>query len=241
MGTYNDNQGADGSVKCLFDCYNQAQGYKIAKTSNAALEAVKRLFMGSYNTYNDDERTNTQTNSNWFLYTVPMLGNAYEVSLYGGNTDVLQCDENRRPPYPDDYCYVLPVLSDFRIEGLNQNIVVSGSEYKTFSFSTNTDSEQLPLKKIIFYLGYKDETDKAKKITIQGSFSDLNPRSQSFLYDFGDIRETGTNPLITGPECGGGATSSCFILRPEITIIDSWGYNTTLQFSHKIIVRPDNG
>lgn len=132
-----------------------------------------------------------------------------------------------------DYCYINPVLSQFKIKGESSRVDVNGETELTISYVTTTDAEQLPINEVILDYGFRDGSE-TKKVTLQRGGGDNNPRSASTVFNYTDI-DKGENNDICKPKNGiiGGVqcvNAACCVLKPSLKITDNWEKSTTLPF-----------
>lgn len=214
-------------VGCMAQCYNRIKEVSVTKPktlwSTYALDVIKRLF--------------PKTDA-WRVYK--WNGGSYAPHSTTLPLEVTKkCPDAGRPQIDDatdqDYCYILPQIFDYYIEGQTSTIIVNGRQTVTLAFSTKTDPEQKPLKDIYISLGYNKslEVPQTYNRTNQ-NFADINPRYFSHEYNYTQINKTANEAFYrdTRSECDG--ADSCYIFTPEIRIKDNWDKEDVLNDNEMI-------
>lgn len=236
--------------------------YYVATSRNAAIQAIKRLFI-------TDNKGVNGPNTGTFLWKLWR----WEQGSYQDKTNELdgelasfplrECPSTGRPDsfvqdsdpsIPSDYCYVRPLISDFRIPNAGNNGVdnyqVSGrGEDVTFSLNTKTDSEQLPIEKVEVDFGFKDSLNEPVTRLIAQRAGDNNPRIFSQRLSYHDVNNVHNNPsdpaerlcaaenqITKFGECPGGS-GACCIIKPKVKITDNWGYSNEVSYGGTVVLR----
>ncbi|MCX6793176.1 MAG: DUF642 domain-containing protein [Candidatus Falkowbacteria bacterium] len=210
-----NNLGDDGF--CVGYCWNSTGKYSVAESFTKAQAALKRIFI-------------TKPNDNpWLLYE--LVGNNYsKVTAMNSVDKPVPCAGGVRPATVDpvgntDYCYIDPVISNFTIngnKGLDENESIhSNSPYAVLSFNTKTDPEQLPIKSIDIYWGYKNSLGGDEITHLGPNLADANPRIITKRLEYYKIRP-GNYPTVCNDDY-------CH-LKIKIVITDNWKYSTEKYF-----------
>jgi hypothetical protein len=226
--------GGSDHTQCTFTCYNRTEKYNVMNASNDPPKVVSRLFPGL---------------KSWEDSFYEWRGSSYGYSDFN-HTEVPfplpGCNGTGVAPRPAidmvsnaDYCYINPVLSQFKIKGESSRVDVNGETELTISYVTTTDAEQLPINEVILDYGFRDGSE-TKKVTLQRGGGDNNPRSASTVFNYTDI-DKGENNDICKPKNGiiGGVqcvNAACCVLKPSLKITDNWEKSTTLPFGGYVVV-----
>ena len=130
--------------------------------------------------------------------------------------------------YPNDYCYIPPKAYGFTVDGATDVRTTNGAQQITFAFSTKTDPDQLPLRKMYIDLGYNvSASSPANKIIsfTDGSYNDGSRYIRTNLV-YNEIVDAninlcaGPNGTVSGVDCG---ATACCVIKPKVIIEDNWG------------------
>ncbi len=187
---------------CLFDCYNHTQDYSIGKTTDNAYWGIQRLFTQVDGFYKWDGSSYAKSGFGQLLQRMP------------------HCQNNVRPAFDNnnkvqDYCYVKPVVGDITVS--THKIRKQG--YVTLSFTSNVDSEQLPLKRVEIDMGIKPDGTRLVKIFNLNIFDRKdkdNPHKFLLTYDINDIKHPVGDPEVH--------------VQPCVTIYDNWSSTQTVLY-----------
>lgn len=234
-------------VGCFFSCYNRIKEVKIAAPAKP-LDIIRRLFPQTQNwigySWNNGSYVRDQN-------VISFPGGTYPTKLYSPNQAGGKCPAPggvpTRPSVDgnsnNDYCYIEPVISNYAINGASSGpISIAHREYKTFSFETKTDAEQLPIKKILVNFGYNVGKDlQGRYIPATYEFAGTNfadrLRTLTALYDYSQIPADYNNVVnggVNGENCMG--AEKCYLATPTIEVTDNWGVTTKVG-NIKLIIK----
>jgi hypothetical protein len=155
------------------------------------------------------------------------------------------CSGTPRPDYPLDYCSILPVISNTRVN--NEDIVdveLTKSQFINLTFNTDVDDQQLPM--VMYAIDWGDnEKTVVTGVEMRDRPNIDNPHSLYHLYSYWDLKaKNSVDQTLTGGEnsvyCGADGSqainydgvgsgytcsgSACCVLKPKIKVKDNWGW-----------------
>jgi hypothetical protein len=117
-----------------------------------------------------------------------------------------------------DYCAVLPVVSNIRVNGVATDVTVAQSGLLNLSFNSRVDSQQLPL--VMYQVNWGDgESTVVSGVEMRDRPNADNPHSLYHLYNYWDLR----NKFVAGTP-GVTCTATECSVTPNVKIKDNWGW-----------------
>ncbi len=127
-----------------------------------------------------------------------------------------------RPAYPNDYCAILPQVTNIKVENSSGNVIITRNGFANLEFNSIVDGQQLPL--VMYAVDWGDnETIVVSGVEMRDRPNPDNPHSLYHLYSYWDLKaKTGINCLN---DCSGyGVSNACCVVQPRIKIQDNWGW-----------------
>ena len=176
-------------------------------------------------TYYRDECTNSKCISQTTL-TGSIRYVAPEVSSNWGPPST-PCSYTTRPVDSSDYCAIIPVVSNVKINNSGADINLTKNGFVNLTFNSQADSNQLPL--VMYAVDWGDD----EKTTVTGVEmrdrpdpapgdlnNDGNPHSLYHLYNYWDLKAK-ANRGIASINCS--TPGECKV-KPKIQVKDNWGW-----------------
>lgn len=143
----------------------------------------------------------------------PDTGPHYEENYFTLNrwaeefANMAECP-GERPPYigahsNQDYCFIRPRVSNIKVNGRANKVLIKGSGMAYMTFNSYVDPEQIPLKRIEIFWGNTFRTDRAFNPGVAPRMDPQDPHAYWSLYSF-------TNEGISQG------------YRPRVIITDNW-------------------
>jgi len=129
-----------------------------------------------------------------------------------------------------DYCGVPPQVLNIKVDGKNNNIEITGSDFVNLTFTTDVDEQQEPM--IAYFVNWgDDETTSVAGVEMRDRPLEEKPHSLYHLYDYWDLKRksaisgSGITCENSCPAiyCATFRGSYCRV-QPKVWIKDNWGW-----------------
>ncbi len=167
-------------------------------------ETVKRIFAKSYGAWQWDS-------------------GHYEIlegAIWGPPSTL--CPGGIRPAYPGDFCANPPIIDNIKVNAVEAgNVNLYSSQFANLTFTSQVDSQQLPL--IMYAIDWgDDEQTIVSGVEMRGRPNSDNPHSLYHLYSYWDLKAK-ANRDGSDVDCSIDGAGKCMV-QPKIKIKDNWGW-----------------
>ena len=129
-----------------------------------------------------------------------------------------------RPAYPGDLCSILPQVKNIKINSTNANLTIKDGDAVTLTFSSQVDSQQLPL--VLYAVDWGDgEKTVVSGAEMRDRQDPDNPHTLYHIFSFWDMVAKEKSGVLPAGTCDLSAKRCS--AKPGVKIKDNWGWCNT--------------
>jgi hypothetical protein len=139
--------------------------------------------------------------------------------------------ENPRPEYPDDWCSIIPLVGNIKVNGLmSTTIDNSTNQFVNLTFNSRVNSEQMPM--VMMGVDWGDGLKTiVSGVEMRDRPNESEPHSLYHLYSYWEVKSRAKTGLTSNASCYNKNTgpspetnSNYCLVSPRVIVKDNWGW-----------------